>query len=285
LDIEILAKEAQVLQERAKAKAQDWTKLGKALEALRGEAGWLDPKARKKVFDLASKLVDGEASDAGRDLRTFVASAKAGYAALRPMLRSRLIEGLEERAKKEGIAFEILGETPVVLRYGDLSLNLDFEKELATWTYAREKLASCPLVLEQILEIRREVLAALQGSWPGREAFFEALFAAWGAAVGRAGLPPGSRVELVQLLPEMGVEMQGRGLRKEAAAPSRAEFAFGLDALARSGGLEAGGKRIELGTATGGSTKDKKRVLYLEAGFGGGQYYLTLRFVPAGGGR
>ena len=281
MDIETLTREAQGLQERAKAQAQDWTRLGKALEALRGEAGWMDPKARKKVFGAVERLVETE----GPDLRGFLASARAGYQALRPMLRSRLIEGLEERARAGELAFEILGENPVVLRYGELTLQLDFEKEVASWTYAREKLGSCPLVLELILDARREALAALEGSWPGREAFFEALFAAWGAAVGRAGLAPGSRVELVQLLPEMGVEYLRRGLRKEAAPLTRAEFAFGLDALARSGGLEAGGKRIELGTATGGSTKDKKRVLYLEAGVGGGQYYLTLRFVPGGGGR
>jgi len=117
----------------------------------------------------------------------------------------------------------------------------------------------------------------------------ELLLGAYRAHLARAGLKPGDRVAAVDLLPLVALAVQPDAFladprRKAFAEYGRARFAWDLAALVRAGLLSAGGLRLEIGPATMGATADKRRVLWLEVGSSGGQYYGSLRFVPAGGG-
>jgi hypothetical protein len=111
------------------------------------------------------------------------------------------------------------------------------------------------------------------------------LLGAYRSLLARAGREFGERVDVVDLLPEVALAVQGEKFRGDPRRGSfadypRAQFAWDLAALVRSGLLAAGGLRLEIGPATMGTTAHKRRVLWLEAGPGGGQYCLSLRFVP-----
>ncbi|MCK6504647.1 hypothetical protein L6R53_14785 [Myxococcota bacterium] len=86
------------------------------------------------------------------------------------------------------------------------------------------------------------------------------------------------------MLPQLALELQDDRFRREPSAAhfrpySRARLCWDLWRLRRDRCLAVDGWRLSLGPATGSSTRDKKRVFWLEDDQGRGQYYLTLRFV------
>jgi hypothetical protein len=97
----------------------------------------------------------------------------------------------------------------------------------------------------------------------------------------------GERVDLVDLRLPLALLRTGadRWRRIELAkTPSyeRYQLAYQLQRLRKDQLLEKGGLRLDLGSATGGSTRQKHNVLFIPRAGGDGQYYLSLRFVKAG---
>ena len=94
-------------------------------------------------------------------------------------------------------------------------------------------------------------------------------------------------VELSDLLPHLALGLQDERFRRDPVARNfrpypRARLAWDLWRLRRERALSVDGWRLSLGPATGGSTRDKRRVYWLEDDQGRGQYYLTLRFTRDG---
>ena len=116
------------------------------------------------------------------------------------------------------------------------------------------------------------------------ERFIGQIFEAYAVRLHRTGQPLGTRLDLVDVLPELAFVLQGERFwtnpQRENFHPySRVQFAYDLGRLRRAGRLSHKGLRMSLGSATGGSTKQKDRVLYLEDDRGSGQYYLSIRFA------
>lgn len=270
-----------------KARGKEIEKARKALEELGGGTAFRDAAARKR----ARKAIEDCGAGGLPDLAGFVTDLDQAARGHKQEMRLSFVDALLEAAAKESLPTRKLGDQPPVYDLGGMACTIDFDKEEARLGYAREAVARLPLDGERILEARQQALDKLTEAWPGKEAFFEAAWSAWRGRLGREGKPAGERVHIVDLLPELTLEYAERklwrGKKQEGLRPmTRQELAFCLDRLAHEGGLQHGNLRLELGTATGGSTKDKKNVLFLEAGMGGGQYYLSLRFVPQpGGGR
>ncbi len=278
-----LQKEAGDLAEQTRELAKQLERMRKALLSLSEQGGWTERSPRERSLRVLEELAglslpayEGYLQRVRDELRSFL-----------PRFRQAFLDRMAERLREEELPFAPLGDQPPTFEIGGLTLVLDFDREHADLCYARETLDRRVLKTQEILDARAEALAALEELWPGREEFFEALASSYRSLLAREGMSAGERVSIVDLIPELSVEFERMAVAaspRAATGPgirrlTRAEFAYCLDRLAREGSLHVGDRRIELGTATGGSTKDKKRVLFLEAGMGGGQYYLSLRMT------
>ncbi len=209
--------------------------------------------------------------------------------ALRTQLRGRLVAELARAAEREEIGFDRVGDRPPTVLLAPLVCELDLDEGEARLMYGREVVTTCDLAVEPILEAREETLAAIGEGAPDPDTFFAALRAAYDTARAARRLGPGERVPIVELLAPLALHLAGpgvwtkKGIEKVEPVP-RYRLAYLLRQLQRTGGLERRGHRLELGAATGGSTRDKKTVLYVPSSPADGQYYLSLRFVPAHGG-
>jgi hypothetical protein len=280
-----LQDEAGQLAERCRELAKEFERLRKAIEPLREHSGWAERAVREKGLESLREAGELQVPDFGE----FGERLRKEMDGWLGRFRQAFLDKLFKSCKERELELRPLAEQPPTFAVQGLGLLLDFDKGHAELSYARERLEKAGLQSQELLDRIEELRAQLDAAWPGAEGFFAQLLAAYRARVGREGKSFGERVELVDVLPELSLELNPDVARKAVhsatgKAPSvplltRAEFAWLLDRLAREGGLAQQGLRLELGTATGGSTKDKKRVLFLEAGMGGGQYYLSLRFV------
>jgi len=281
LEPEELANEARRLADEAGRLGKALERAGKALEALGDSEAWKDPGIRRKAW----KAIEACGGEGAEKLLAFAEEARASVRDLEPGWRRALLDELHEAFLETGIELRKSGERPPVFEAGILSLTLEFEKGVAEIAYGREKVARVPLRPRSLPGAVGEANAFLARGWPGAETLFRALRASWGAALGRRGGDPSGRVELGDLPAELELSLRLLGAWPkgwESGALDRARFAYWLDRLAMEGRLAFEGWRLELGTATGGSARDRKRVLFLRAGMGGGQYYLSLRFVREG---
>lgn len=260
-------------------------------------------KAQEKALDdLAAGDEAGEVARvadglAALDLETLRRAGLAeGAEALRDRARERLQALRQEQRRAFGAAlqaaaeaaarpFRRLGENPPEFLVAPFSVLVDPERMEATLAYAREEVARAPAKAPDVLAAVEKAEKELTAKPLPPEEEFDLLVAAWRAALAIEGRPPGERVDLAEVLPQAALLRQGRRFRedpqREAFAPyPKARFLFDLARLRAARLLERNGLRLDLGTATGDSTKKKGRVFFLAEADGSGQYYLTIRFVP-----
>jgi hypothetical protein len=200
--------------------------------------------------------------------------------------RQTFMKTLHREAKRREIEFEKISEGPLTLHIAPFDLEADFETSTGRLSYARTDVATVDLDVDAILEAhQREMTAMKQRSRPSPR-FFERLLSAYQLAVQAQGESIGSRVDLVDLLAPLALlDSDPTGWRNEALEAIEGHYprhllSYQLGRLRRDGMLEHAGHRIDLGTATGGSTEDKRDVLFLPTGPDAGQYYLSIRFTP-----
>lgn len=249
--------------------------LAKALDGLAKALEPLQPARASKALARAQEAAEVGPSEV-------LAAVGRGLAAEAAERGPRLSAELRRRCEAEGIGLAVVTRQPLELRLPPLGVSVDLERDRADLTFGRERLARVGARADEILAARAEALAELEeGEWDPRAYLFD-LYRAW-----RRCSPRGDWVELVDALPELVLLRQGEAWRREPSARnfrpySRARFAYDLHRLRRDRALAIDGWRLSLGPATGGSTADKKRVLWLEDAQGRGQYHLTLRFTREG---
>lgn len=191
--------------------------------------------------------------------------------------RPTLARQLRQAADAGGPELVVLTRDPLELRLPPLGVLVDVDADRADLTFGRELLARTGARADEILAARDAALAALhEHPWDAAD-FHRALRTAWQ----RRGA---DWVELVDLLPDLVLALQSDRWRRDPSARlfrpySRAQLCYDLWRLRRDRALTVDGWRLSLGSATGDSTRDKKRVFWLEDDRGRGQYFLTLRFV------
>jgi hypothetical protein len=251
-------------------------------------------KAREhgKALDaLARGVRDGSRTRMDKALsaidRTDLAPGAALVAELRAWLaeetvarRQKLSSELRAACVAENVEILVLGRDPLLLRLPPVSVAVDFDRDRSEVLFAQEILGRGEAEARSILEARRKVVAALETQGWDAATYLRLLLEAWR----RAGRGSGEWVELVDVLPEIALLQQPKKFRRDPTSRNflsygRARFAFDLWRLRRDRTLSTGDWRLTLGPATGGSTRDKSRVLLLEDARGQGQYHLTLRFV------
>lgn len=210
-----------------------------------------------------------------RPLRTQVAGWIEHEASTRG---ERLSRQLRERAAAAGMELAVLTRDPLELRLAPLGISVDLSRNKASLHFGKTELESCGAQAGEILLARERAIRGLERRPWDPLAWTRSLRAAWTRAGG-----DGWR-EIADLLPGLAFELQDDRFRRDPSpktfkAYGRAALAYDLWRLRRDRQLTVDGWRLTLGPATGGSTKDKRQVFWLEDDQGRGQYFLTLRFV------
>ncbi len=192
---------------------------------------------------------------------------------------------LKEAAEKADIAFRVETSEPPSFRLTPLTVEPNFKKGESELLYARLPVGKTSLDPADILAARQKYVTSLEGG-ASPEDFLEKLYLAYRKACAGAGKRPGERVDLAELLPDLALALQPKKFlanpTKDNYTPyGRVRLAYDLARLKREGLFEYQGKRLSLGTATIGTTRQKDKVLYLEGPGGKGQYYLSIAFGGA----
>jgi hypothetical protein len=148
-------------------------------------------------------------------------------------------------------------------RVGELTIVVGPER--AELRYAREPVGFSPPTPDAIgraVERARRRLAARSRA---PDELLPALAGAYEVLVARRGGQTGDRVPLVELRDELG--------------GTRAQFAWDLARLRRERRLVVGGRRLDLGVATGHAAGHRSRVVWIENDGGGGTYFATFRLL------
>ena len=191
--------------------------------------------------------------------------------------RSRLARALRDLCRDAGLELVVITRDPLELRIAPVGLRVDVDRDRVDVVFGQQVLQTCAAQADAVMHARQQVLDDLDGGPWDPAAFHAALRAAWQQLSGETW------VELADLLPQLALALQDDRFRRDPCARNfrpypRARLAWDLWRLRRDRVLSVDGWRLTLGPATGGSTRDKKRVFWLEDDQGRGQYYLTLRF-------
>jgi len=191
---------------------------------------------------------------------------------------------LNEAAQTENMMCQLITGDPMEFSLPPFAVAVNLARNRATLTYARLSVGELTATPNNIMAAIKKQLKAFEAGWSS-ERFFEALLEAYRTELFRVRKPIGERLEIVNLLPGVAFLFQSARFRVEPLSGNyrsygRFNMAWDLASLRRKGLLEQQGYRLNLGAATGSSTKNKKNVLYIEEGAGRGQYYLSLWFTP-----
>ena len=153
---------------------------------------------------------------------------------------------------------------PPEWRIGELTCVIGAER--AELRYAREPVGSSRPTPDAIIQAVQRARDRLAARSRGPDELLPALAAAYAVVLGRHGARPGERVSLVEL-------------RDELTGGTRAQFAWDMARLVRERRLVVGGRRIDLGVATGHATARRSRVVWIENEGGGGSYFQSFRLI------
>lgn len=206
---------------------------------------------------------------------------------MRTKARMKFLTTLEMLATQEELKVERISESPLVLYLKPLTLEVDFDGGGARLLFGHEPISELPINARSIMEERKKILAGLKKEALSSEDFFPLLKKAYQSVLAREGAEFGARVDLVDVtIPLSMLLAKPRDLRRrgiDALKPYPRELlVWQLARLRQDGMLQVDGLRLDLGAATGGSTKNKEDVLFIPVGPSSGQYYGSLRFERTG---
>ena len=198
--------------------------------------------------------------------------------------RQKFLQKLHGRADERGVDFEKRSQTPLTMYAAPLTLEANFETGRVSLSYARCEMAETRLDPEAVFEAYDRAVAELEGRTVDSELFFERLRDAYDLVLRNRGEAKGERVDLVDLLAPLALMSSSaddwRDNSFDAISPyPRYLLSRQLAKLRGDGLLTDGDLRIDLGTATGGSTENKEDVVFIPSGKDDGQYYLSIRFT------
>ena len=194
---------------------------------------------------------------------------------------------LKESVERRGLSCEMMTTDPMAFSLPPFTVSVDFDRNLATIHYARLDLETLPAKPDRILSALQKHLKRLKAGWSS-EQFFDALYHAYCICLFEINGSAGDRIPLSDLLAHVALSFQNDKYRADPTAENyraygRVRMAYDLSRLRRKGLLQRHGRRLNLGAATGTSTRNKKDVLFIEDSPGKGQYYLSIWYVLLGG--
>lgn len=189
-----------------------------------------------------------------------------------------LITGISERVANPS-QMKIVSDNPLVIYVHPLTLEVQFDACKATWTYAHETLDTTSLDPDEIMAAHAARLDIFRASRIDSAQFFSLCRQAYEMAIIKNNLKSGDRVDLVELLNPLSWLWPNDLSSKKSLAPfPKYILAYQLQKLRADKLLQNNGYRIDLGAATGGTTRNKNNVLYIAHSSVEGQYYLSICF-------
>lgn len=275
-------------QKAIRAEAKDLGKLATALGPLAKPQAFENVAKLETLIERVAKKVGG-LSTGGR-AAPLLDALRAAARQARERMREQLSGELKAACREQGLELRIISsEDPIELRIPPFAVRIYRKEGRAEVLFAKQVIEDCPAQAKAIMAARE---VALQRMGRGFEpnAFFQACLRAWRAALAAGGVEGSKRVEIVEFLPYLAVQLQDRKFCVEPSADnyrgySRARFAYDVDRLRAAGGLRQGGWRMSLGVATGTTASQKKRVIFIEDASGDGEYKLTVNFTRVEGER
>lgn len=258
------------------------TRVAKALDAL------TDPAARTQL-DVLGKHVealrDADLGSVGLSESQHAVASEIELLHERLKARARAEVFSELVRLGEGLEIVQLAENPLTVLIAPLVAELDISAGSARIVYARETLDETKLDARLILDARQKAMDEIRACAVESPVFFDLALRAYRTVLAVRSLGPEERVDLVDLLAPLSLFQtelrRWRDIDRGTLTPyPRHLLAYQLQRLQRDGLLVKDGLRVDLGTATGGSTRNKRDVLFVPSSATEGQYYLTIRFVP-----
>jgi hypothetical protein len=266
-------------------KGKEITKVHKALKSLASADTLESPRKVKEACKLLEQSVP-KAFGLDIDFAELLESTAADQLERAKARKVEFGRMLNESAEKQSLACKMITTEPMEFSLPPFTVAVDLNQNLATINYARLALEDLPARPDQITAALQKNLKMLETGWSS-EQFFDALYDAYRMQLFEKKGRQGERVVLTDLLACLALSFQSDKFRSDPVAGNyraygRVRMAYDLSRLRRNGLLQRNGWRLNLGTATGSSTRDKKGVLYIEESPGQGQYYLSIWFSPAG---
>ncbi|MBI2837380.1 MAG: hypothetical protein HYX75_03650 [Acidobacteria bacterium] len=265
--------------------------LKKRLAPLNRAVRALDALAANGALDKLEVLDEHSAAVRDADLTPFgLGESQAAVAEQLVLLHDRLktrarVAVLSDLTRLgAGIEITQLTEHPLTVLISPMVAELDVSAGRAHILYAREMVDDVDLDARLILESREKAMAHIRQLAADSVDFFDTALRAYRTVLVARGLGLGDRIDIVDMLAPLALlradvsVWRKTNLQKVAPYP-RYLLAFQLQKLQRDGLLVKDGLRIELGTATGGSTRNKQDVIFVPTSPTEGQYYLSVRFL------
>ncbi|MFA5625676.1 MAG: hypothetical protein WC966_11580 [Bradymonadales bacterium] len=274
-DAESLAK-AKDLLKTATSKQTRLKALAKALEKLK-KADDLERQDYLANLDTAFAKLEKDDLDQ-ENYGAWLEDIRVRLRSLRQSAQHRLMQGLKSEFSEE--SFKILSDRPLSLYLHPFTLEVNFEEAKSAFSYAREVLASTSLDVQDIARLHAQQIEEFRKIRIDSKSFFTKLRTAYQMQCLKESLPPRAHVNLVDLLTPLAWLWDKPGTTKKSLIPlPKYLLAYQLQKLRKDKLLSYNGSQLDLGVATGGSTRKKSNVLYIPQGPSEGQYYLSITFT------
>ncbi len=191
--------------------------------------------------------------------------------ARRASARTELLTALNQKLDGQ---VSVLSDNPLELNISPLTLCVDTTRGTASLCYAREIIKSTSLDVNAILAERTQIAEFIKKTRLPSPLFFTTLLKAYRMTLIMQEKQSEERLDIVELLPALTLLIPQP---KNTPYPKYL-LAYQLQRLRRDKCLSLNNQRVLLGTATGGSARQKKNVLFIPHGSQEGQYYLSICF-------
>ena len=211
----------------------------------------------------------------GTDKAALTHAVESRLRTLQLNARQNLMTGLHA-AFDNPSHLRIISDSPLVIYMHPLTLEVHFETGKAVLTYAHEALQTVSAVPEEILNAHQMLVENFRACRIDSQQFWQVLKLAYDMVLLKEAQPSGARIDIVQLLPALAWIWPNAAVTKKNTGFPKYLLAYQLQKLRSDGMLVNRGLRLDLGTATGGSTRNKANVLFIPMGHSEGQYYLSI---------
>lgn len=220
--------------------------------------------------EVLARLGLGDTADAT------IERARSTLQRLRQEQRRSLRADLEAACEAAGRRYQRLGDSPPELLIAPFTAVLDLDSMEARVHYAREELVTTRAAAADIMKAIEQQEKRLGQRQQPPDQVLAQLYAAYLGVLGQSGGRLGDRIELLDVLPLMAIAQQSARwlaspVHERYRSYPRARFLWDLARLRATRTLEHDGARLELGTATGDSTRTPARVFFIDDGSGQGQ--------------
>jgi hypothetical protein len=277
------------LQAELKDEARALNKVAAALAPLTKPKTYEDLGKIPGIVEKMQKKLQGVPMAAMRGQRA-LNLVREDVAARKTDLRQRLARDLQEICRQTGLELRVIKrDEPIEVRIPPFGVLIDREKGRAQLVFAKQPVAECDATAAAIAQAHATSMQSMShGFLP--ETFLEACYRAWCAACGAGFVGSSERVEILDFLPYLAIQMQSRAFRVDPSRSNyrgytRARFAFDMHQLRKAGKLSHGGHRLNLGVATGTTASKKNRAVWIEDENGEGEFKLTIFFTNDEGAR